>query len=65
MEEGGYMKEVGMKAKPPNWSCLQHMDNTSEVGDDCAMNNKRNSESETIDVINQNQNMFDNGKVPQ
>ena len=48
MEEGGYMKEVGMKAKPPNWSCLQHMDNTSEVGNDCAMNNKRNSESETV-----------------
>ena len=65
MEKGGYMKEVGMKEKPPNRSCLQHMDNTSEVGNDCAMDNKRNSESKTIDVINLNQNMVDNGKVPQ
>ena len=65
MEEGGYLKEVGMKAKPPNRSCLQHMDNTSEVGNDCAMDNEGEAESKTIDVINQNQNMFDNGKVPQ
>lgn len=65
MEEGGYTKEVGMKAKPPNQSCLQYRDNTSEVGNDCAMDNKRNSESKTIDVINLNKNMVDNGKVPQ
>ena len=64
-EEGGYLKEVGMKAKPPNWSCLQHMDSTSDVGNDCAMTSKRNPESETIDGINQNQNILDNGKVPQ
>ena len=65
MEEGGYMKEVGMKAKPPNRSCLQHMDNTSEVGNDCANNNDWNMISETIDDINQNQNIVDNAKVPQ
>ena len=65
MEEGGYMKEVGMKAKPPNQSCLQQIYSTSEVGNDCAMDNESKTESKTIDVINQNQNMFDNGKVPQ
>ena len=41
------------------------MDNTSKVGNDCAMDNEGETESKTIDVINQNQNMFDNGKVPQ
>ena len=65
MEDGGYMKEVGMKTKPPNWSCLQHMDNTSEVDNDCASNKDGNRMSETIDGINQNQNIVDNGKVPQ
>ena len=39
MKKGGYVKEVGMKKKPPNWSCLLHIDNTSEVGNDCASNN--------------------------
>ena len=67
MKKGGYVKEVGMKKKPPNWSCLQHIDNTSEVGNDCASNNREegNTMIETIDGINQNQNVFDNGKVPQ
>ena len=67
MKKGGYVKEVGMKKKPPRWSCLQHIDNTSEVGNDCASNNREegNTMIETIDGINQNQNMFDNGKVPQ
>ena len=65
MEEGGDMKEVGMKAKPPNRSCLQQIYSTSEVGNDCAMNNESKTEIKSIGVINRNQNMFDNGKVPQ
>lgn len=65
MEKGGYVKEVGMKKKPPNWSCLQHIDNTSKVGNDCASNNEGNTMTETIESINQNQNMFGDGKVSQ